>query len=166
MYSNGTLIFFCGKMGSGKTTLSFEVAKSMGAIRLSEDEWLAALYPNEIEVFGDYIKYSSRLKPLLKSHVRDILKSGVSVVMDFPANTVSQRVWFKEILAYDQIPHKLIYIEASDQLCLSQLQSRRNEQPERAQFDTEEVFKQVTSYFQTPSQKEGFNIEVVSRQDA
>ena len=166
MHSNGTLIFFCGKMGSGKTTLSVEVAKSMGAIRLSEDEWLAALYPTEIEVFGDYIKYSSRLKPLLKSHVQDILKSGVSVVMDFPANTVSQRVWFKEILANDQIPHKLIYIEASDQLCLSQLQSRRNEQPERAQFDTEEVFKQVTSYFQTPSQKEGFNIEVVSRQDA
>jgi len=166
MYSNGTLIFFCGKMGSGKTTLSFEVAKSMGAIRLSEDEWLAALYPTEIEVFGDYIKYSSRLKPLLKSHVRDILKSGVSVVMDFPANTVSQRVWFKEILANDQIPHKLIYIEASDQLCLSQIQSRCNEQPKRAQFNTEEVFKQVTSYFQPPSQKEGFDIEVVSRQDA
>jgi len=166
MYSNGTLIFFCGKMGSGKTTLSFEVAKSMGAIRLSEDEWLAALYPTEIEAFGDYIKYSSRLKPLLKSHVRDILKSGVSVVMDFPANTVSQRRWFKEILANDKIPHKLIYIEASDQLCLSQIQSRCNEQPERAQFDTEEVFKQVTSYFQPPSQKEGFDIEVVSRQDA
>ena len=166
MYSNGTLIFFCGKMGSGKTTLSFEVAKSTGAIRLSEDEWLAALYPTEIEVFGDYIKYSSRLKPLLKSHVRDILKSGVSVVMDFPANTVNQRVWFKEILANDQIPHKLIYIEASDQLCLTQLQSRRSEQPGRAQFDTEEVFKKVTSYFQPPSQKEGFNIEVVSRQGA
>jgi adenylate kinase family enzyme len=65
MYSNETLIFFCGKMGSGKTTLSFEVAKSMGAIRLSEDDWLAALYPTEIEVFNDYIKYSSRLKPLL-----------------------------------------------------------------------------------------------------
>jgi thymidylate kinase len=86
--------------------------------------------------------------------------------MDFPANTVSQRVWFKEILANGQIPHKLIYIEASDQFCLSQIQSRRNEQPERAHFDTEEVFKQVTSYFQPPSQKEGFNVEVVSRQDA
>ena len=79
MHSNGTLISFCGKMGSGKTTLSFKVANSSEAIRLSEDEWLAALYPSEIEVFGDYIKYSSRLKPLLKLHVRDILISGVSV---------------------------------------------------------------------------------------
>ena len=162
----GTLIFFCGKMGSGKTTLSHKMAVSTGAIRLSEDEWLETLFPTEIDNFDDYVKYSARLKPLMSSHVRNILNSGVSVVMDFPANTVSQRVWFKEILANDQIPHKLIYIEASDQLCLSQIQSRCNEQPERARFDTEEVFKQVTSYFQPPSQKEGFNIEVVSRQDA
>ena len=165
MKANGTLVFFCGKMGSGKTTLSLEIAESMKAIRLSEDEWLAALYPDEIKVFDDYISYSARLRPVLKSHVQKILKSGVSVVMDFPANTINQRKWFKEILATDQMPHKLIYIEASDRLCLSQIQSRRNDQPERAQFDTETVFKQVTSYFQPPTEKEGFNIEVVIRKD-
>lgn len=152
-------------MGAGKTTLSHEIAESIGAVRLSEDEWLECLFPNEINGFDDYIKYSARLKPILKSHVRHILNSGVSVVMDFPANTVNQRAWFKEIFSDDQIPHKLIYIDASDQLCLSQIQSRRLKQPERAQFDTEAVFNQVTSYFQPPSQKEGFNIEVVSRQD-
>ena len=126
---------------------------------------LAALYPDEIEVFDDYIGYSSRLRPVLKSHVQKILKSGVSVVLDFPANTVNQRKWFKEILSNEEIPHKLIYIDASDRLCLSQIQSRRNDQPERAQFDTEKVFKQVTSYFQPPTEKEGFNIEVVIRKD-
>lgn len=152
-------------MGAGKTTLSHEIAESIGAIRLSEDEWLEFLFPNEINGFDDYIKYSARLKPILKSHVRNILNSGVSVVMDFPANTVKQRAWFKEIFSDDQIPHKLIYIDASDQLCLSQIQSRRIKQPERAQFDTEAVFNQVNSFFQPPSQKEGFNIEVVSRQD-
>ena len=165
MKDSGTLVFFCGKMGSGKTTLSLEVAESMRAIRLSEDEWLAALYPDEIEDFDDYIKYSARLRSMLTSHVQKILESGASVVMDFPANTVNQRKWFKEILANDEIEHKLIYIDASDQLCLSQIQSRRDDQPERAQFDTEEVFKQVTSYFQPPGEKEGFNIEVVSRKD-
>ena len=166
MKANGTLVFFCGKMGSGKTTLSLEIAKSMGAIRLSEDEWLSALYPDEIKVFDDYISYSTRLRSLLKSHVQKILKSGVSVVMDFPANTVNQRKWFKEIVANEEIQHKLIYIEASDQICLCQIQSRRVRQPERAQFDTEDVFKQVTRYFQPPTEKEGFNIEIVTREDS
>lgn len=166
MNSKGTLIFFCGKMGAGKTTLSHEMAESTGAIRISEDEWLEALFPTEIDSFDDYIKYSVRLKLLLKPHVRHILNSGVSVVMDFPSNTINQRAWFKEIFSNDHIPHKLIYIDVSDQICLSQIKSRRIEQPERAQFDTEEVFNQVTSYFQPPSQKEGFNIEVISRQNA
>jgi len=160
------LIFFCGKMGSGKTTLSHKMAVSTGAIRLSEDEWLEALFPTEIDNLDDYVKYSARLKPLMSSHVRNILNSGVSVVMDFPANTVTQRAWFKEIFSKSHIPHKLIYIDASDQICLSQIKSRRIEQPERAKFDTEEVFNQVTRYFQPPSQREGFNIVVVSRQDA
>ena len=162
MSPKGTLIFFCGKMGAGKTTLSREIAASIGAIRLSEDEWLEALFPNEIDSFDDYIKFSARLKAILKSHVRNILNSGVSVVMDFPANTVNQRAWFKEIFSNGQIPHKLIYIDASDQICLSQIKSRRIEQPERAKFDTEEVFNQVTSYFEPPSQNEGFNLEVAS----
>lgn len=166
MISKGTLIFFCGKMGAGKTTLSHEMAESIGAVRLSEDEWLEALFPYEIGRFDDYLKYSARLKPLLKPLVRKILNSGVSVVMDFPANTINQRAWFKEIFSNDDIPHKLIYLEASDQICLSQIKSRRIEQPERAKFDTEVVFNKVTSYFEPPSQKEGFNIEIVSRQSA
>jgi len=159
-----TLIFFCGKMGSGKSTLSREIADQKGALLLSEDEWLQTIYPDEIENFEDYIKYSSRLKPLLKQHVQNILNAGISVVMDFPGNTEKQRTWFKEIYAENNFPHKLIYLEASDNLCLKQLKERRNTYPERAQFDTEDVFHQVTSYFQPPSKHECFNVEMVSRE--
>ncbi|MHB1705895.1 MAG: AAA family ATPase [Acidithiobacillus sp.] len=85
---------------------------------LSEDDWLSAIYPEEINNFDDYIKYSSRLKPLLKGHVRRILQSGVSVVMDFPGNTKKQRVWFKEIFFEAQIPHKLIYLKIRGSIVL------------------------------------------------
>jgi predicted kinase len=50
MHQKGILIFFCGKMGSGKSTKSQEIAKEMGAILLSEDEWLAAIYPDEFMI--------------------------------------------------------------------------------------------------------------------
>lgn len=161
MNEKGTLIFFCGKMGSGKSTYSKKLASELNAVLLSEDEWLSAIYPEEIKNFDDYIKYSSRLKPLLKGHVRRILHSGVSVVMDFPGNTKKQRSWFKEIFFEDQILHRLIYLQAEDQLCLKRIEQRRQDSPERARFDTEEVFHQVTRYFQAPTDDEEFNIEVL-----
>ena len=154
MSKKGTLIFFCGKMGSGKSTLSQQIAHTMEAILMSEDEWLKAIFPDEIKNFEDYIKYSSRLKPLLKKHVQNILNSGVPVVMDFPANTKNQREWFKKIYSEYNIPHKLIYLETSDQLCLEQIKQRRISNPERASFDTEEVFQQVNGYFQPPAEHE------------
>jgi predicted kinase len=157
----GTLIFFCGKMGSGKSRKAIEMAREIGAILLSEDDWLSKIYPEEINSFNNYLKYSSRLKPLIKTHVQNILKSGVSVILDFPGNTRTQREWFKEIFSEFNLPHRLIYLEADDQLCLTRIAYRRESNPERAKFDTEEVFRHVTSYFQPPCTTEGFNIEVV-----
>ncbi len=161
MNTKGTLFFFSGKMGAGKSTYSKKLADEENAILLSEDAWLAAVYPEEIKDFNDYIKYSSRLKPLLKDHVRSIQHSGVSVVMDFPGNTTKQRAWFKELFSGEGIPHKLIYLEADDGLCLERLALRRQSAPERASFDTEETFHQVTAFFQAPTEEEGFTIEVV-----
>ena len=165
MNQKGTLIFFCGKMGSGKSTKSNEIAKDIGAILLSEDEWLSSIYPVEIENFDSYIKYSMRLKPLLKRHVQDILNTGINVVMDFPANTIKQRQWFKDIFSEYNIPHILYYIEANDQLCLKQIEQRRLANPERHNFDTEEVFNHVNSFFQPPSVDEAFNIEIIDRKN-
>ncbi len=164
MNETGTLIFFSGKMGAGKSTYAKQLANELKAILLSEDEWLAAIYPDEIQNFDDYILYSTRLKPLLKSHVQNLLHSGVSVVMDFPGNTRKQRAWFKAIFDDSQIPHKLIYLQTDDSLCLQRLEKRRQEAPERAQFDTEAVFHQVTRYFEAPTDDEGFNIDVVLNQ--
>lgn len=39
----GTLIFFCGKMGAGKSTLSQELASERRAVCISEDQWLAVM---------------------------------------------------------------------------------------------------------------------------
>lgn len=166
MSNKGTLIFFCGKMGAGKSTLAREMASTEQAILLSEDEWLKSLYSDEIKNFEDYIKYSSRLKPLLKQHVQNILRRGISVVMDFPGNTEKQRQWFKNIFTESDCPHKLLYLEASDELCLKQIKTRAQSNPDRAQFDTDEVFYQVTGYFQSPLESEGFNLEVVTRESS
>ena len=158
MEERGTLVFFCGKMGAGKTTEAKRLVQELSAVLLSEDEWLAKLFPEEINDFEDYIKYSRRLKSILLHHIQGLLKMGTSVVLDFPGNTKKQRQWFKTILADSEVTHQLIYLDVPDEVCLKRLSIRREEQPERAKFDTEEVFKQVTAYSEAPTEDEDFNV--------
>jgi len=158
----GVLTFFCGKMGAGKTTKSREISQERNAVLLSEDEWLSSLYPNRIKTLADYIEYSGLQKPQMKRLVQSILASGANVVMDFPANTIQQRDWFKAIFSEIQAQHELVYIDQPNEICLEQIAKRRIEQPERAATDTEEMFELVSKYFVAPTSDEGFNTTVIS----
>lgn len=159
--NKGALTFFCGKMGAGKTTKSREISQERNAVLLSEDDWLSSIYPNSIKTLEDYIEYSGRLKPQMKKLVQSILASGSDVVMDFPANTIPQREWFKSIFSEIQAPHELIYIDQPNEICLGRIAKRRIEQPQRAATDTEEMFEMVTRYFVAPTPEEGFNTTVI-----
>lgn len=161
MARRGTLIFFCGKMGAGKSTKSKSVAFERNAVLISEDEWLAELYPDQITSFDDYIKLSEQLKPLIKVHVQNILKTGTSVVMDFPANTKRQRKWFQSLSIEAESEAELIYLKVNDALCLKQIAQRSLEQPSRAAFDTKEIFHHVSKYFEEPEKNEIPNIEIL-----
>lgn len=154
----GKLVFFCGKMGAGKSTKAREVALYENAVLLSEDEWLGSLYPNKIKTLDDYITYSSQLKPQIKKLVQSILVTGTNVVMDFPANTVSQREWFQKIYSEVNAQHEMLYLDIPNEICLEQIAKRRIEQPERATTDTVEMFEAVTKFFAAPKPEEGFNI--------
>ena len=149
-------------MGAGKTTKSIEISQQRNAVLLSEDEWLSSLYPNAIKTFDDYVEYSNRLKPQMKKLVQSLLVSGANVVMDFPANTIQQRKWFKNIFSEIQTPHELIYIDKPNEACLGQIAKRRTELPERAATDTKEMFERVTKYFVAPTSDEGFNTIVIT----
>jgi predicted kinase len=154
----GRLYFFCGKMGAGKSTKSKQLAIDKHAVLLSEDEWLSSLYPNQIASFEDYLKFSAQLKPLVKKHVQNILSIGTDVVMDFPANTIRLRKWFLDMASEVNASHQLLFLNLNNEQCLRQIAKRRNEQPERAAFDTEAVFIHVSTFFEVPEASEGLNI--------
>lgn len=161
MSNEGVLIFFCGKMGAGKSTESKNVATERNAVLISEDEWLSELYPNQITSFDDYIKFSAQLRPLIKKHVQNILRTGTSVVMDFPANTKKQREWFTNLSIEVESKSELFYLKVSDALCIKQISQRSIEQPSSAKFDNEEMFYQVTQYFEEPEESEDINFKLV-----
>lgn len=84
---NAKLIFFCGKMAAGKSTLARELANRNNTVLLVQDGFLEALFPGEITDIQVFVKCSSRLKKALTPHICALLSQGISVVLDFPGNT-------------------------------------------------------------------------------
>ena len=156
----GKLLFICGKMAAGKSTLSKELAAREDAVHLPQDGLLEALYPGEFVDFAAFVKYSTRLQSVLTPHIVALLTKGVSVVLDFPANTKRQRAWFRQLIEMSGSDHELHFIVASDDLCKRQLKQRSQELglPLGAKWTTEADFEEVTAYFDSPAVDEGFNV--------
>ena len=163
MNQKPTLHLFCGKMASGKSTLAQSLAEENNAVLIAEDVWLSKLYPEEINNFNDYLKYSSRLKAILSQHIQYLLLKGISTILDFPGNTRSQRNWFRSIFESVEANHLLHYVVASDELCKQQLKTRNQSKPEGSAFTTEAEFEAITKYFQPPTPEEEFNTKAYQK---
>ena len=152
------LYFLCGKMAAGKSTFAKELAQSRNAVLIVQDELLEPLYPGEIRTIPDFVKYSARLREALFPHIRHLLAHGVSVVLDFPGNTRSQRQWFREIFEAANVENELHFIDAPDELCKIQLRQRSAALPVGSAWTTDAEFDAITAYFQAPAEDEKFNV--------
>lgn len=160
--SQATLHLVCGKMASGKSTFAKRHAAELKLIYLSEDELLANLYPGEIADLPAYVDKSGKLKAALKEVIVQLLQSGFSVVLDFPANTVKQRQWLVNLANESGASHVLHFIDQSDDVCKLQLEKRVAENPERAATDTPEMFDAITQFFVAPMADENINVVTVT----
>jgi predicted kinase len=158
MNTSAKLIFLCGKMAAGKSTLARDLAKRENAILLVQDELLDALSPGEITDIQAFVQCYSRLKNALTPHICALLSKGISVVLDFAAATKAQRVWFRELIERTNVEHELHFVDASDALCKGQLADRSKSLPAGAPWTTEAEFAAITAYFQPPSEDEHFNV--------
>jgi predicted kinase len=152
------LYFMCGKMAAGKSTYARELARTKNAVLLVQDEFLGALYPGEIRTIQDFAKYSARVRDMLSLHVQDLLSRGVSVVLDFPGNTRTQRQWFRELFEGANVEHELHFIDTPDDLCKRQLRQRSEALPAGSAWTTDAEFDAITAYFQAPAEDENFNV--------
>ncbi|TFW42671.1 AAA family ATPase [Pseudomonas fluorescens] len=154
-----TLHLLCGKIASGKSTLAHRLTVEHGAILLSEDQWLAQLYPGEILSISDYLRCARRIRGVLGPLVINLLASGNNVALDFPANTLSQREWLVGLAQAAQVPHRLHYLELDDDTCRARLHAR-NARGDHDFAATDAEFDLITRHFCVPSEEEGVVIEV------
>jgi predicted kinase len=151
------LHMFCGKIASGKSSLARELANSPRCVLISEDYLLSRLYPGEIRGLEDYARSATRLRDAIGSHVQDLLRADLDVVLDFQANTPKFRAWMRTLVDGAEADHQLHYLRATDEVCMSRLRMRNSMGVHGYQVSDAE-FDLFTSHFVAPSPEEGFNL--------
>jgi predicted kinase len=145
----------CGKIAAGKSTLSHKLAQAERTLVISEDRWVEQLYGPELKTLADYFERCERLRATLAPHVVGLLQAGVSLVLDFHANTVGSRRWMRALFEEAGASHQLHFLDVPDEVCRSRMHARKaagGDGVSDAEFD------HVTSFFVPPDPGEGFNV--------
>jgi predicted kinase len=152
-----TLHMMCGKIAAGKSTLTAELSREPSTVVMSEDFWLNRLFGPEMTDVADYVRCSRRLREAVGPHIQDLLRLGVSVALDFPANTVAARAWMRSLFEGAGADHRLHFLDVPDEVCRARLRARNAAgSHDFAASDAE--FDEITSYFVPPSKGEGFKV--------
>lgn len=152
-----TLHLVCGKIASGKSTLTARLASAPQTVRISEDTLLAQLYPGQIASLADYVACAALLRAAIAPLALQMLRAGVSVVLDFPANTPASRAWMRALFQQAGTPHVLHYLDVSDEECKGRLR-QRNASGLHPFSTSDAQFDEITRHFVPPSAAEGFHI--------
>jgi predicted kinase len=154
-----TLYLLCGKIAAGKSTLARRLATRPATLLISEDHWTSNLFADDLKTIEDYGRYSARLRAAIGPHIVDILRQGLSVVLDFPANTLRNRDWIRWLIAQADVAHELHHLDIPDTICRQRLRQRNAGGAHPFQVSDAE-YDQFTNYFVAPGPGEGFNVVV------
>jgi predicted kinase len=158
MNHKGKLIFLCGKMAAGKSTLAKELTRRENALLFVLDDLLERLYPDQVVDIATFVTCSTRIRNALSPYICSLVSMGISVVLDFPGNTRTQRSWFRQLLQQSDAEHELHFIDASNELCKRQLRERSQKLAPGTSWTTDADFDAITAYFEPPTADEDFNV--------
>lgn len=154
-----TLYLLCGKIAAGKSTLARRLAARPATLLISEDHWTSNLFAGDLQTIDDYTRLSARLRAAMGPHVVDILQRGLSVVLDFPANTIARRQWMRSLIDQAKVDHEFHLLDVPDAICKRRLEERNASGKHPFQV-SETDYNLFTSYFVPPGPGEGFNVIV------
>jgi len=92
-------------------------------------------------------------------HIVAILRQGLSIVLDFQANTASVRNWMRSLITQSGAAHELHLLDVPDTICKQRLRERNAGGGHPFQV-SEADYDLFTSYFVLRESTEGFNVVV------
>jgi hypothetical protein len=126
---------------------------------ICEDQWIETL-GLETGSLAKYRESARRCGDVFGPLVEDLLRIGVSVVLDVPANTVNARAWIRALFEAAGADHLLHWIDGSDAECLANVHRRNDERPPGVFWGpvSDDQFRGVLPYIIRPAPDEGFNV--------
>lgn len=150
-----------GKAAAGKSTLARALA-SDGALVIAQDHWMSRLYKEELTTVADYVRLIARLRAAIGPHIVELLRANLSIILDWPANTVATRAWMKALAERGGAEARLYWLDVSDEVCLARL-SQRNASGTHEYVVTPAQFAELSAHCEPPTDAEG--IRIISERD-
>lgn len=160
------VVLIVGSTGAGKTTHSLNIAKELGAVVYSIDNWMKALYWPDMPKNPDnnwfvensqwYTERISRCEALILSEVLARAKLNQNSILDLGFSTSEHRKRFIGHLLKVDIEVQVHFLDLPADLRWQRVQKRNLEQAETFVMNVDrDMFDFMESIFELPTEKEG-----------
>ena len=107
-------------VGAGTCTLAARLAQAPGTILVAQDHRMVALYPLELRSVAHDARLTPRLRAAMGPHLAALLRTGLSVALDWPANMRASRDWMRGIIEAAGCAHRYV-LHVPVEVCLEPL---------------------------------------------
>jgi predicted kinase len=146
-----TLHLTVGLPGVGKTTLARELEQASGALRLTPDEWMVPLFGLRWTDFGGK---RDVLEGRLIWVAHQVLRAGVSVILDFGCWSPEERYALRAIAAVAGADFELHYLVLPEDERKKRATARWRESPEEVFEMSPEDHEAFFAQFSPPTVEE------------
>ncbi len=150
------VIMTCGKLCSGKSTYARKLKDELGAVILSIDALMLALFPEGAGEMHD--AYVRRTEKYLLDQSLQILETGTDVILDWGLWTREQRSRLRAFYAEHRIENEIHYLRISDAEWSARIRRRNEQKDSSAYYVDEGLLRKAESLFEEPDAEEADRI--------
>ena len=140
------LVLVCGLPGAGKTTRARAIVRSRRALYLNADDWVLGLRKSLV----DY-EFRVVLQDCLLGHAREVLRCGLSVVLEFGSWSRAERENIRQAAVQAHATTELHFLDAPLAELVQRVRARGG--PD-AEVLASTVLLQHSARFERPSEEE------------
>lgn len=147
------LYLLCGLPAAGKTTRARELEMAANAVRLTADEWIIRLYPDDAEAAARDER-RDRVESLQWQLVERLLGIGTDVVLDWGLWTRTERAHYRQRAEALGARVKIELVEAPLSVLRGRIAARNRDRPPGAFHISAEEMEEFAALFERPTAEE------------